>query len=151
MGIDRDEHSYLCRKISENPWLKPEQDWFRTLMSKWASTKVGKNQPEKQNQSYIIERIPSVKNFSNLGNSFAILAGSRFRAASIAKAKHIATPIWAFGSCSTKSASARGFRNETKQENEEELHSSHTIFSFSFPKWCRDFRGEREREREREI
>jgi hypothetical protein len=70
MGIDRDEHSYLCRKISENPRLKPEQDLFRT-MSKWVSTKVGKNQLEKQNQSYIIERIPSVKSFSNLGNRFA--------------------------------------------------------------------------------
>jgi hypothetical protein len=79
-------------------------------MSKWASTKVGKNQPEKQNQSYIIERIPSVKSFSNHGNSFASLAGSGSGAASIAEAKHRAAPICAFGSCSVKSASTRGFR-----------------------------------------
>jgi len=140
-----------AEKLAKTHALKPEQDWFRTLLSKWASTKVGKNQLEKRNQSYIIERIPSIKSFSNLGNSFASLAGSGFGAESIAEAKHRASPICAFGSCSVKSVSTRGFRNETKQENEEELHSSHTIFSFSFPKWCRDFRGEREREREREI
>jgi hypothetical protein len=118
MGIDRDEHSYLYRKISKNPRLKPEQDLFRT-MSKWASTKVGKNQPEKQNQSYITERIPSVKSFSNLGNSFASLDGSGSGAASITEAKHRATSICAFGSYSMKSASARGFRLRERERERE--------------------------------
>jgi len=90
-------------------------------MSKWVSTKVGKNQPEKQNQCYIIERIPSVKSFSNLGNSFASLAWSEFGAASIAEAKHRAAPICAFGSYSVKIVSAKGFRlRERERERGEE-------------------------------
>jgi hypothetical protein len=88
-------------------------------MSKWASTKVGKNQLEKQNQSYIIEIIPSVKSFSNLGNRFASLTGFGSGAASIAEAKHKATLICVFGSCSVKSASARGFRLRERERERE--------------------------------
>jgi pantoate kinase len=79
---------------------------------------VGKNQLEKQNQSYIIERIPSVKSFSNLGNRFASLTGFESGAASIAEAKHRATLICAFGSCSVKSASAKGFRLRERERGE---------------------------------
>jgi hypothetical protein len=59
-------------------------------------------------------KLSHFKSFSNLGNSLASLARSESGAASIAKAKHRAAPICTLGSCSVKSASARGFRNETK-------------------------------------
>jgi hypothetical protein len=117
-------------------------------MSKWASTKVGKNQLEKQNQSYIIERIPSVKSFSNLSNRFASLTESRFGAASIAEAKHRATPICAFGSYSVKSASARGFRlKERERRRAKRCRAAET--NGEKEETRKTEKRERERERER--
>jgi hypothetical protein len=80
---------------------------------------VGKNQLEKQNESYIIERIPSVKSFSNPDNRFTSLIGFGSEAASITEAKHRATLICAFGSCSVKSTSARGFRLRERERERE--------------------------------
>ena len=57
-------------------------------------------------------KLSHFSNFSNLGNILTSLARSEFGAASIAKAKHSAAPIYVGKSGFVKSMSERGFRNK---------------------------------------